>query len=71
MAKKKTNALGGRPAIYPFDRWTDGNIHVVDLRKLKKTREAVTEAVRRRSRKIRRHCEVLQKGKYLLSIQFH
>lgn len=71
MRKKKAKALGGRPAIYPFDQWTNGEVHLVDLRKLKKTREAVTEAVRRRSRKLRRHCEVLRKGSHFVTIQFY
>ena len=71
MGKKKAKALGGRPALYPFDQWTNGEVHVIDLKKLKKTREAVTEAVRRRSRKLGRHCEVLRKGRHLLTIQFH
>ena len=71
MAKKKPKLnLGGRPAIYPFDKWCDGKSHVIDLKKLSRSREAVTQAVRRRATKLKVQCSVIQESDHHLRIQF-
>ncbi len=69
MTKTKVN-LGGRPASYPFDKWTNGDVHVIDYAKMKRSRQAVTEALRRHSRKLGRHCNVYRAGNGKLKIQF-
>ena len=80
MTKKKQKAQatcqapskhpGGRPSLYPLDLWFNGKPHTINYRKLGKTRQAVTEALRRRARKLGGHIEVYQAGGTDLDIQF-
>lgn len=61
---------GGRKPCYPFDRWFNGKQHTIDYKKLGKTREAVTEALRRRARKLGGHVEVYQAGGTDLDVKY-
>jgi len=71
MPKKKPKLnLGGRPASYPFEQWCNGKPHIVDLKKLNRSREAVTQAVRRRALKLKVQCCVLRKDDNKLQVQF-
>ncbi len=69
MTKKPSKSYGGRPATYPLDLWCDGEVHVIHLDKIKKSRQAVTEALRRRGRKLRCHVQIVKQGSRGLVVQ--
>lgn len=76
MAKKKQAKTekkhpGGRPPLYPFDKWTDGRQHTIDYKRFGVTREAMTEALRRQARRLKCSVNIYQCGGTELDIKFN